>query len=68
MRQAICAKRPVRQLVSANAPVAAQRGWYDTSGYRTRTTPTADPRLTLIVADPSAQASCPPTGAVPPVT
>lgn len=65
--RAMCAKRPVRQLVARGAPIVAQRGWYDTYGYRTRTTPTADPDLVLIVADPVADASCPPTGAVPPV-
>lgn len=65
---AMCAERPVRQLVPRNGPIAAQRGWYDGYGYRTRTAPTADPALVLIVADPEGDARCPPTGALAPIT
>lgn len=66
--RAMCARRPVRQLVPRTGPVTAQQGWFDTFGYRTRTTPTADPDRTLIVADPTARASCPPTGTQPPIS
>ena len=65
---AVCAGRPIRQLVPANAAIPVQREWYRALGYATRTAPSASATTTVVVADPGPRTTCPRPGPAPPVT